>query len=97
VNFLSSSRAYYAESIINNDFRESGDPEQFRGHEQETKARGLDDEVPEPSVIASWIVRPIIIALSSRSRVQYNDGSRSKKYLVNKSDHVYHLVTILRK
>ncbi|CAK57374.1 unnamed protein product (macronuclear) [Paramecium tetraurelia] len=39
---------------------------------------------------------PILLQISVRSRLQFQDGTKIKKYLMSKSDHFYHFLQIIR-
>ncbi|CAD8122353.1 unnamed protein product [Paramecium sonneborni] len=39
---------------------------------------------------------PILLHISSTSKLQFQDGSKIKKYLMSKSDHFYHFLQIIR-
>ncbi|CAD8201034.1 unnamed protein product [Paramecium octaurelia] len=39
---------------------------------------------------------PILLEIIEKSKLQFSDGSKFKKYLVDKSDHFYHFFQILR-
>ncbi|CAD8122638.1 unnamed protein product [Paramecium sonneborni] len=42
------------------------------------------------------IISPILLQISHRSRLKFQDGTSIKKYLVSKSDHFYHFLQVIR-